>query len=60
MNTTLHQTFSYTAYNRKPAPQAAVTNRIQAFFNLLFGLFAPADDLSALRYMGAKYNDAID
>jgi hypothetical protein len=60
MNATLHQTFSYAAYHRKLPPKAAVTNRFRAFFNLLFGLFAPADDLSALRYMSAKYNDALD
>jgi hypothetical protein len=60
MNTTLHLTFSYAAYQREPAPQATVTNRFQAFFYTLLGLFAPADDPAAVRYMSAKYGESID
>ena len=60
MNTTLHLTFSYAAYQRKPALQATVLNRVQAFFNTLFGLFTPADDPAAVRYMSSKYGSAID
>ena len=60
MSITLHQTFSYNAYNRKPSPRAAVLNRIEALFNLILGLFAPKDDPAALRYMSAKYGEALD
>ncbi len=60
MNTTLHLTFSYAAYQREPAPQATVINRFQSFFNTLLGLFAPADDLAALRYMSTKSGSVID
>jgi hypothetical protein len=60
MNNTLHLTFSYAAYNRKPVVRAAVMNRIQAVLNTLFGLFRPADDPAALRYMSATHNEGID
>ena len=60
MNATLHQTFSYNAYNRKPVLRAAVANRLAAFFYQLVGLFAPADDRAALRYATSKYNGAVD
>ena len=60
MNTTLHLIFSYSAYHRRPAIQATVLNHIQAFFNSFLGLFSPADDPAALRYMSARHNGAID
>jgi hypothetical protein len=60
MNTTLHQTFTYAAYVRKPTPRAVVVNRFRGFFNRLLGIFAPADEPAALRYMSSKYTDSLD
>jgi hypothetical protein len=60
MNTTLHLIFSYADHQRKATTRATVINRFHAFFNSFLGLFAPADDPAALRYMSGKSNDGID